>query len=66
MSFQALFGDAYSLLVQLGLLGHVPYLRDYHRPEYERGDHRGDRLLTEDAYACVHLSPAFDGLYLYV
>ena len=30
---QALFGDAQSLLVQVGLLCHVPYLSDYHRPE---------------------------------
>jgi hypothetical protein len=33
VSFQALFGDVQSLIIQLGLLGHVPYLRDYHGPE---------------------------------
>jgi hypothetical protein len=33
VSLQALFGDAQSLLIQVGLLCHVPYLRDYHRPE---------------------------------
>jgi hypothetical protein len=33
MSFQALFGDAQSLLVQVGLLCHVPYLGDYYRPK---------------------------------
>ena len=30
VSFQALFGDAQCLFVQLGFLGHVPYLGDYY------------------------------------
>src|SRR5215203_3270422 len=41
MSFQALLGYAQSLLVQLGLLCHVPYLGDNYRPEDQQGDRRG-------------------------
>src|SRR5215212_485562 len=66
MSFQALFGDAYSLLVQLGLLCHVPYLGDYYRPEDQQGDRRRDGLLPEDPYARLYPCPVRFGLYLYV
>jgi hypothetical protein len=66
MSFQALFGDAQSLLIQLGLLCHVPYLGDYYRPENQQGDCRRDGLLPEDAYSRFYLSPVCYRLYLYV
>ncbi len=66
MSFQALFGDTQSLLVQLGLLGHVPYLGDYYRPEYKQGDRRRDGLLAEDPYPCLYPGPVCLRLYLYV
>src|SRR5215211_2223877 len=66
MSFQALFGDAQSLFVQLGLLCHVPYLRDYHRPENQQGDRRGDGLLAEDPHARIYRGPVRHRLYLYV
>src|SRR5215212_4144749 len=35
VGLKALFGNPQSLIVQVGLLGHVPHLRDYHRPEYQ-------------------------------
>src|SRR5829696_1102342 len=66
MSFQALFGNVQSLLVQLGLLGHVPYLRNYYRPENQQRDRRGDGLLAEDPYARVYRGPVCYRLYLYV
>src|SRR5215218_4627651 len=66
MGFQALFGDAQGLLVQVGLMGHVPYLGDYHRPEYQQRDRRGDGLLPEDPNPRVHRSPVRHRLYLYV
>src|SRR5215207_8637945 len=66
MSFQALFGDTQSLLVQVGLLGHVPYLGDYYRPEDQKGDRRRDGLLAEDPYACLYRGPVCHWLYLYV
>src|SRR5829696_2960602 len=66
MSFQALFGNAQSLLVQLGLLGHVPDLGDNYRPENQQGDRRRDRLLTEDPYPRFYATPVCYGLYLYV
>src|SRR5215210_4859314 len=66
MSFQALLGNAQSLLVQLGLLGHVPDLRDYYRPENQQGDRRRDRLLTENPYPCFYPAPVCLRLYLYV
>src|SRR5215211_9448083 len=66
MSFQALFGDAQSLLVQVGLLGHVPYLGDNYRPEDQQGDRRGDGLLPEDPYPRIYRGPVCYRLYLYV
>ena len=48
MSSQALLGNEHSLLVQLGLLGHVPYLRDYYRPENQQGDRRRNCLKSLD------------------
>src|SRR5215211_3801202 len=66
MSFQALFGYAQSLLVQVGLLGHVPYLGDYYRPENQQRDRRGDGLLAEDPYPRIYRSPVCYRLYLYV
>src|SRR5215216_7640830 len=66
MSFQALFGYAQSLLVQLGLLCHVPYLGDYYRPEDQQRDRRRDGLLPEDPYARLYPCPVRFGLYLYV
>ena len=66
MRFQALFGDAKSLIVQVGLLGHVPYLGDEHRPEDQQGDRRGDGLLAEDPYPRIYPGPVGYGLYLYV
>src|SRR5215218_3984752 len=66
MSFQALFGNVQSLLVQLGLLGHVPYLRNYYRPENQQRDRRGDGLLAEDPYARIYRGPVCYRLYLYV
>src|SRR5215216_2705038 len=66
MSFQALFGNVQSLLVQLGLLGHVPYLRNYYRPENQQRDRRGDSLLAEDPYPRVYRGPVCYRLYLYV
>jgi hypothetical protein len=66
MSFQALFGNVQSLLVQLGFLGHVPYLGDYYGPENQQGDRRRDRLLTEDPYARFYPGPVCLRLYPYV
>src|SRR5215217_9407096 len=66
MSFQALFGNVQSLLVQLGLLGHVPYLRYYYRPEDQQRDRRGDGLLAEDPYARLYRGPVCHWFYLYV
>src|SRR5215208_1770212 len=66
ISFQALFGDAYSLLVQLGLLCHVPYLGDYYRPEDQQSDRRRDGLLPEDPYPCLYPGPVCLRLYPYV
>src|SRR5918995_1229152 len=66
MSFQALFGDTQSLLVKLGLLCHVPYLGDYHRPENQQSDRRRDGLLPEDPYARLYPGPVCLRLYLYV
>src|SRR3954454_15663718 len=66
VSFQALFGDVQGLLVQLRLLGHVPYLGDYHGPENQQGDRRGDGLLAEDPYPCLYRGPVCYRLYLYV
>src|SRR5215218_11250232 len=66
MSFQALFSDAQSLLVQLGLLCHVPYLGDYYRPENQQGDRRRDGLLPEDPYPRLYLGPVCLRLYPYV
>src|SRR5215216_8010469 len=66
MSFEALFGDTQSLLVQFGLLRHVPYLGEYHRPENQQGDRRRDGLLPEDAYSRFYLGPVCYGLYPYV
>src|SRR5215208_5667358 len=66
MSFQALLGYAQSLLVQVGLLGHVPYLGDYYRPENQQGDCRRDGLLPEDPYPHLYPGPVCLRLYLYV
>src|SRR5215208_4348313 len=66
MSFQPLFGDTQSLLVQVGLLCHVPYLRDYYRPENQQSDGRRDGLLAEDPYPCLYSGPVCYRLYLYV
>src|SRR5215217_5435720 len=66
MSFQALCGDTQSLLVQFGLLCHVPYLGDYYRPENQQGDRRRDGLLPEDPYPRLYLGPVCFGLYPYV
>src|SRR5215218_8324156 len=63
---QALFGDAQRLIVQVGLLGHVPYLRDYHRPENQQRDRRGDGLLAEDTHPSLYRGPICYRLYLYV
>src|SRR5215217_1077622 len=66
MSFQALLGNSQSLLVQVGLLGHVPYLGDYYRPENQQGDRRRDGLLPEDTYPCFYPGPVCLRLYPYV
>src|SRR5215207_9261993 len=66
MSFQALFGNVQSLLVQLGLLGHVPYLRNYYRPENQQRDRRGNGLLAEDPYPRIYRGPVCYRLYSYV
>src|SRR5215212_8741080 len=66
MSFQALFSDAQCLIIQLGLLGHVPHLGDYYRPENQQRDRRRDGLLPEYAYASVYRGPVCYRLYLYV
>src|SRR5215212_7528974 len=66
VGFKALFSDAQSLLVQVGLLGHVPYLRDYHRPEHQQRDRRGDGLLAEDTHPSIYRGPVCYRLYLYV
>src|SRR5215212_4596126 len=66
VGFKALFSDAQSLLVQVGLLGHVPYLRDYHRPEHQQRDRRGDGLLAEDTHPSIYRGPICYRLYLYV
>src|SRR5215218_10521529 len=66
MCFQALFVDAYSLLVQIGLLCYVPYLGDYYRPEDQQGDRRRDGLLPKNPYACLYPGPVCLRLYPYV
>ena len=57
MGLEALFGDVQGLLVQLGLLRHVPHLCDYHGPEDEQGDSRGDGLLAEDTNPRIYRGP---------
>src|SRR4051794_40717895 len=47
-------------------MGHVPYLCDYHRPEDEQRDRRGDGLLAEDTHPSVYRGPVCYRLYLYV
>src|SRR5215203_2744856 len=66
MSFQALFGNSQSLLIQIGLLCHVPYLGDYYRPENQQSDRRRDGLLPKYPYACLYPGPVCYGLYPYV
>src|SRR5215207_9271531 len=66
MGFQALFGDTQSLLVQLCLLCHFPYLGDYYRPENQQSDRRRDGLLPEDPYPRLYSSPICLWFYLYV
>src|SRR5215207_1855617 len=66
MGFQALFGDTQSLLVQLCLLCHFPYLGDYYRPENQQSDRRRDGLLPKYPYPCLYPGPVCYGLYPYV
>src|SRR5215217_1057250 len=66
MRFEALFGNVQGFIVQVGLLCHIPYLRDYHRPEYQQRDRRWDGLLAEDPHPRIHRGPVRDRLYLYV
>src|SRR3712207_2540952 len=66
MSFQALFGDAQGLLVQPGLLCHVPSRGDYSRPESHQCARRRDGLLPEDPYARLYPGPVCLRFYLYV
>src|SRR5215217_4739849 len=66
MRFEALFGNVQGFIVQVGLLCHIPYLRDYHRPENQQRDRRGDGLLAEDPYPRIYRGPVRYRLYLYV